>query len=102
MLGGMTSMVELRGVKKTFYRGNQAVPVLRDVDLAISDGSFEALIGPSGSGKSTLLNLIAGLDTPTSGTATVAGCDLTRLTRRDLARFRAEKIGFIFQSYNLM
>jgi putative ABC transport system ATP-binding protein len=102
MLGRMPPIVELHAVHKTFYRGNQPVQVLQNLDLAIADGAFDALIGPSGSGKSTLLNLIAGLDTPSSGTAIIAGSDLTRMTRRELARFRADKIGFIFQSYNLM
>jgi putative ABC transport system ATP-binding protein len=102
MFTGMTSIVELHAVHKTFFRGSEPVPVLQNVELSIEEGAFDALIGPSGSGKSTLLNLIAGLDTPSSGTAMVAGCDLTRMTRSQLARFRAEKIGFIFQSYNLM
>lgn len=102
MLGNMPSIVELHAIHKTFYRGQQPVQVLQNLDLAIAGGAFDALIGPSGSGKSTLLNLIAGLDTPSSGTAIIAGSDLTRMTRRELARFRADKIGFIFQSYNLM
>jgi putative ABC transport system ATP-binding protein len=102
MLEAMTSIVELHAVHKTFYRGSAPVPVLQNVELALDEGAFEALIGPSGSGKSTLLNLIAGLETPSSGSATVAGCDLTSMTRSELARFRAENVGFIFQSYNLM
>jgi putative ABC transport system ATP-binding protein len=102
MLEAMPSIVELHAVHKTFYRGSEPVPVLQNIELAIDEGAFDALIGPSGSGKSTLLNLIAGLDTPSSGSATVAGSDLTRMTRSELARFRAEKIGFIFQGYNLM
>lgn len=98
----MTAVVELHAIHKTFHRGQQPIAVLQNVELAIEEGAFEALIGPSGSGKSTLLNLIAGLDTPSSGTARVAGCDLTRLNRNQLARFRSEKIGFVFQSCNLM
>jgi putative ABC transport system ATP-binding protein len=98
----MPSIVELHAVHKTFYRGSEPVPVLQNVELTLDEGAFDALIGPSGSGKSTLLNVIAGLDTPSSGSARVAGCELTQMTRSELARFRAEKIGFIFQSYNLM
>jgi len=98
----MSAIVELRGVSKTFYRGKEAVPVLENLDLEVADGAFEALMGPSGSGKSTLLNLIAGLDKPTSGTATVAGQELSRMGDGELARFRSQKIGFIFQAYNLL
>jgi putative ABC transport system ATP-binding protein len=94
--------VVLRGVTKTFYRGKEPVPVLQGVDLDIPEGSYEALMGPSGSGKSTLLNLIAGLDRPSNGTITVAGQDITRLSNTNLATFRANTIGFIFQAYNLM
>jgi putative ABC transport system ATP-binding protein len=96
------AIVELRGVTKTFYRGKESVPVLQNLDLDIPEGAFEALMGPSGSGKSTLLNLIAGLDKPTSGTAKVAGAELSRMSDSELAHFRSQKIGFIFQAYNLL
>jgi putative ABC transport system ATP-binding protein len=95
-------IVELRGVTKTFYRGKEAVPVLENLDLQVEEGAFEALMGPSGSGKTTLLNLIAGLDKPTSGTARVAGSELSSMSDRQLAQFRSQKIGFIFQAYNLL
>ncbi len=95
-------IVELRGVTKTFYRGKESVPVLQNLDLDVPEGAFEALMGPSGSGKSTLLNLIAGLDKPTSGTAKVAGAELSRMSDSELAHFRSQKIGFIFQAYNLL
>jgi putative ABC transport system ATP-binding protein len=98
----MSAIVELRGVTKTFYRGKEAVPVLENLDLDVAEGAYEALMGPSGSGKSTLLNLIAGLDKPTSGTAKVAGAELSRMSDSELARFRSQKIGFIFQAYNLL
>jgi len=98
----MSAIVELRGVSKTFYRGKEAVPVLENLNLEVSEGAFEALMGPSGSGKSTLLNLIAGLDKPTAGTAKVAGAELSRMGDGELARFRSQKIGFIFQAYNLL
>jgi putative ABC transport system ATP-binding protein len=95
-------MVELRKVGKTFYRGKEAVVVLKDLDLQVEEGAFEALMGPSGSGKSTLLNLIAGLDRPTKGDAVVAGANLTGMGDGELAKFRARHVGFIFQAYNLI
>ena len=95
-------IVELRGVARTFFRGKEPIVVLEDLDLEIAEGSYEALMGPSGSGKSTLLNLIAGLDRPTRGTATVAGNNLTTMSDGDLAKFRSRTMGFIFQAYNLM
>ncbi len=98
----MGAIVELKGVTKTFYRGKEPVPVLQDLDLEVAEGAYEALMGPSGSGKSTLLNLIAGLDKPTSGSAVVAGSNLSSMSDGDLAKFRSEKIGFIFQAYNLL
>jgi putative ABC transport system ATP-binding protein len=96
------AIVALKGVTKTFFRGKEAVHVLENLDLEIPTGSFEALMGPSGSGKSTLLNLIAGLDKPTKGSAHVAGKDLTNMSDGELASFRSQKIGFIFQAYNLL
>ena len=96
------SIVQLRGVAKTYYRGKEPVRVLENLDLDVPDGSFEALMGPSGSGKSTLLNLIAGLDRPTRGTLHVGGADLGAMSDADLARWRSNNIGFIFQAYNLM
>jgi putative ABC transport system ATP-binding protein len=98
----MAAIVELRGVSKTFYRGKESVSVLENLDLDVDEGAYEALMGPSGSGKSTLLNLIAGLDKPTSGTAKVAGSELSRMSDSELASFRSQKIGFIFQAYNLL
>jgi putative ABC transport system ATP-binding protein len=96
------AIVELRGVTKVFFRGKEQLRVLDGLDLDVPEGSFEALMGPSGSGKSTLLNLIAGLDRVTSGSAKVAGRDLSSMSDSDLAKFRASKVGFIFQAYNLM
>jgi putative ABC transport system ATP-binding protein len=98
----MSEIVELRGVSKTFYREREAVPVLENLNLEVPEGAFEAFMGPSGSGKSTLLNLIAGLDKPTSGTAKVAGFELSQLSDGQLAHFRSQKIGFVFQAYNLI
>ena len=96
------SIVKLRGVRKTFWRGKESVSVLDALNLDVPEGGFQALMGPSGSGKSTLLNLIAGLDRPTAGTIEVAGKDLTALSDSGLAKWRSQTIGFIFQAYNLM
>ncbi|HVV83259.1 MAG TPA: ABC transporter ATP-binding protein [Kofleriaceae bacterium] len=96
------SIVVLSGIRKTFFRGKEPIPVLADLDLDVPSGSFEALMGPSGSGKSTLLNLIAGLDRPTSGSIRVAGKDLTALSDSELAKWRSQTIGFVFQSFNLI
>ncbi|HEX2573265.1 MAG TPA: ABC transporter ATP-binding protein [Polyangia bacterium] len=96
------NLVKLRGIRKTFWRGKEPVEVLKNLDLDVPEGSFEALMGPSGSGKSTLLNLIAGLDRPTGGTLEVENHDLTKFSEGDLARWRSQTIGFIFQAYNLM
>jgi putative ABC transport system ATP-binding protein len=100
--GGPPPIIELRGVGKVFFRGKEPVEVLRNLDLDVPEGSFEALMGPSGSGKSTLLNIIAGLDQPSTGTARVAGEDLTRMSDSQLAGFRSRTMGFIFQAYNLL
>jgi putative ABC transport system ATP-binding protein len=96
------SIVELRGVAKTFTRGTESVPVLQSIDLAIAEGSFEALMGPSGSGKSTLLNIIAGIERPTRGVVRVGSTELSALDDVALARLRARMLGFIFQAYNLL
>ena len=98
----MTPLVEVREVSKVYRRDSVAVPVLEKLDLTIAPGEFLALMGPSGSGKSTLLNLLAGLDTPSSGTIHVAGEDISRLRPKQLAAWRARHIGFIFQLYNLI
>jgi putative ABC transport system ATP-binding protein len=96
------SIVTLKGIDKTFWRGKEAVHVLEKLDLDVPEGSFEALMGPSGSGKSTLLNIIAGLDRPTTGSVNVGGVDLTKMSDNQLAKWRSQTIGFIFQSFNLI
>lgn len=87
---------------KTYITGSVTTEALRGVNLAIAAGSFTCIIGPSGHGKSTLMHLIGGLDRPSSGTVTVAGKELSRLNNNDLAKLRAEKIGFVFQFFNLL
>ena len=96
-------MVSLARVTKDFITEAGPVHALRPhLNLAIGQGEFVALMGPSGSGKSTLLSLLAGLDRPTSGSVVVAGRELTGLTETELALFRSENLGFIFQSFNLI
>ncbi len=95
-------IIELKKLTKTYYRGSEPVEVLRGLDLDIEEGAFEALMGPSGSGKSTLLNLIAGLDSPTSGQLLVAGADLGKLNDTQRTKWRAQNVGFVFQTFNLM
>jgi putative ABC transport system ATP-binding protein len=89
-------------VTKTYHRGDEALTVLDRLDLEVPTGSFEALMGPSGSGKSTLLNLIAGLDRPTGGTIEVAGRRIDSMGEGALAKWRADTLGFVFQSFNLL
>lgn len=99
---GQNVLVSLRGVTKSYRRGETDVSVLTGIDLDVPAGGFEALMGPSGSGKSTLLNLIAGLDKPTTGQVTIGGSNLGTMGEGALADWRARNIGFIFQSYNLI
>jgi len=96
------AVVQVSDVHKVYTRGGERIDVLRGLHLEVAAGEFVALMGPSGSGKSTLLNLIGGLDTPTSGRVLVAGRDLTHASSRELARWRAEHVGFVFQFYNLL
>ncbi len=96
------AVIELRDVTKTYRRDTIDIPVLEGITLSAPEGEFLGLMGPSGSGKSTLLNLLAGIDRPTRGTVNVAGTDISRLSERALAAWRARHIGFIFQLYNLI
>ena len=97
-----SALVEIRHLTKAYRRGGQIVPVLEDLSFDIPAGAFIALMGPSGSGKSTLLNLIAGIDKPDAGTLKVGGVDIGALSEAQLADWRAQHVGFIFQFYNLM
>jgi len=96
------SLIELKHVTKTYRLGNQEIPALTDLTLTFEQGEFAVLAGPSGSGKTTALNLIGCLDHPTSGQVIVNGLDLGTAGKRELADFRLQNIGFIFQSYNLI
>jgi putative ABC transport system ATP-binding protein len=96
------ALVEIRDVYKSFTRGAEKIDVFTGLTLDVEQGSFTALMGPSGSGKSTLLNLIAGLDKPTNGTVRVAGAEVSAMSAAQLAGWRAEHVGFVFQQFNLL
>ena len=98
----MSRLIKIRDLSKVYERGRQTVEVLHHIDLDVEQGDFLALMGPSGSGKTTLLNLIGGLDVPTGGRIGVDGQRLDQLSGAALARWRAAKVGFVFQFYNLM
>jgi putative ABC transport system ATP-binding protein len=96
------ALVELRNVTKRYHKGGETITPLDDVTLDIVEGEFVSLMGASGTGKSTLLNLIASIDEPDSGTISVDGTDITKLSRTQLAKWRARNIGYIFQTHNLI
>ncbi len=100
--GESRPLVEIRALTKAYERGKQRIEVLHGIDLDIPRGDFVALMGPSGSGKTTLLNLIGGLDSPSGGQLLVDGVAIDDLDGDELAAWRADTVGFIFQSYNLM
>lgn len=95
-------MIVAEGLGKSYPSGGRVLEVLRDIDLSVAAGEMVAIIGPSGSGKTTLLGLLAGLDHPTRGSVRLAGVDLAGLTEDGRARLRAEKIGFVFQTFHLL
>jgi len=95
-------MIQLQNVTKAYPMGKRELIALREVDLVINRGEMVAIMGPSGSGKSTLLNLIGLLDRPTSGSYTLDGKEVSSLSRSELSKVRGQKIGFIFQSFNLL
>jgi putative ABC transport system ATP-binding protein len=97
-----TALIELDSVCKVYANGDVSVPALRGVSLTVQRGEFIALVGPSGSGKSTLMNILGCLDTPTSGTYRFDGQEVGLLGRTALARLRNEKLGFVFQGFNLL
>ena len=99
---GASPVVELDEVTKVYQQGDQQVDALRGITLTVRSGEFAALSGPSGSGKTTALNLIGALDTPTSGTVRLEGADLGTLNRKELSHLRRDRIGFVFQAYNLL
>ncbi|MCU0749544.1 MAG: ABC transporter ATP-binding protein [Akkermansiaceae bacterium] len=96
------SMIQCRGVSKSYHKGSTVVTPLEALDLDVPKGEFLALMGPSGSGKTTLLNLLSGIDSPTSGSLVIAGIEIAKLSRRDLTKWRANHVGYIFQLYHLV
>jgi putative ABC transport system ATP-binding protein len=95
-------MIECRGINKSYLNGDTETPVLHDVSFGVERGEFVAIMGPSGSGKSTLMNVLGCLDVPTSGQYLLDGEDVSNLDDDELAEIRAKKIGFVFQSFNLL
>jgi len=98
----MSALIEVRDLSKVYTRGKQKVEVLHHIDLDVQQGDFLALMGPSGSGKTTLLNLMGGLDAPSGGAISVGGERIDKLSGAALAKWRASRVGFVFQFYNLM
>ena len=98
----MKKIVECRDVSKSYFQGKMEVPALKNINFTVEEGDFTAIIGPSGSGKSTLMNLIGCLDKATSGSLLIDGREVDSLTENELADLRLEKIGFVFQNFQLL
>ncbi len=99
---GSRTLISVCGLNKEFRRSGSVVHALADVDIDIYEGEYLSIMGPSGSGKSTFFNMVGALDRPTSGQVIVAGVDLTKLSSRQLAYFRGNHLGYVFQAYNLI
>jgi len=99
---GVRPIVQAEGVSRRYGEGDAAVDALTEVSVDFPTGRFAAIMGPSGSGKSTLMHILAGLDRPTSGTVALDGVELTKLDDRELTRLRRDRVGFIFQTFNLL
>lgn len=98
----MDSVIHLIAIGKSYFMGNQAIPVLKGIDLDIFRNEYVALMGPSGSGKSTLMNILGCLDSPTTGNYILNGKDVSKMADNDLAAVRNKEIGFVFQQFNLL
>ena len=98
----MNKILEIRNLYKNYGRKGYETPVLQDISMDIFEGDFIAIMGPSGAGKTTLLNLLSTLDKPTKGEILLEGKDITKLSNKQLSLIRRDKIGFIFQEYNLL
>ena len=96
------AIVEFKNVTRTYTSGDHTLNALDNVSFTLDEGKFVVILGPSGAGKSTLLNLLGGLDSPTKGTITVCGKDISQLSSNELADYRASTVGFVFQFYNLI
>jgi len=95
-------MIKLEGIEKTYQTGKIEFKALRGVDLFVSEGEYTSIMGPSGSGKSTMMNILGCLDSLTGGKYFLDDCDVSKLSQKELAKVRNEKIGFVFQSFNLL
>src|SRR2546423_12351470 len=93
---GSSSLIQVRGLDKTYRRGGEEIHVLQGLNLDVDKGEFVAFMGPSGSGKTTLLNLLGGLDVPSAGSVTVAGDEITHMSRRKLTQWRGPPVGLLF------
>jgi putative ABC transport system ATP-binding protein len=100
--GDSNAILQVRDLDKRYRRGSEEIHVLQGLNLDVDRGDFVAFMGPSGSGKTTLLNLLGGIDVPSAGSITVDGEQTTRLNSRELTRWRARHVGFVFQMYNLI
>lgn len=98
----MDPIIKIENLRKVYRVGAERVIALDNINLEIERGEICCILGTSGSGKSTLLNMLAGLERPTRGTVTILGTNISRASEKQLAKFRREKVGFIFQSYNLL
>jgi putative ABC transport system ATP-binding protein len=98
----MSAVIELRAIQKSYFMSNQAIPVLKGINLDINRNEYVALMGPSGSGKSTLMNILGCLDSPTAGTYNLNGHDVSAMSDDELAGIRNIEIGFVFQQFNLL
>lgn len=98
--GGL--MIKIKNLCKSYGQGQSKIDVLKNIDLEIEDGKIICILGPSGSGKSTLLNIIGGIETIDSGQVVISGKNLSKMTKKDLESYRREKLGFVFQFYNLI
>lgn len=98
----MEKVIELNNICKSFYLGDEELKVLKNISLTVNKGEFVAIVGASGSGKSTLMNIIGALDRPTSGSYMLAGQDISELNDKQLSKIRNQKIGFVFQNFNLI
>ncbi|MFP4662638.1 MAG: ABC transporter ATP-binding protein, partial [Halanaerobiales bacterium] len=100
--GIFMNVIEVKGVKKDYPLGKTTVHALKGIDLSVEEGSFFSIVGPSGSGKTTLLNIIGCIDNPTDGSIKIHGEDITNLSDKEITDLRLHKIGFIFQTFNLI
>jgi putative ABC transport system ATP-binding protein len=98
----MSSLIQINNISKSYWRDSLEIPVLNNITMEVPEGEFLALMGPSGSGKTTLLNLIGGIDKPSNGSVVIDGKEISSFGESELAKWRSDNVGFIFQFYNLI